>query len=263
MARDRLAVSARRGASVSFVTSPAQTRSQSARQDHAFVAGPGRLHQVGPERRAVPCEVLADRDVERTGRRLLRRRRREEPHLVADVKRDAAVVGPECSGSDPHQVAARAQLVQVHRTEPTDTGGQDVVLQDRRRDGGALQASDRVHQGVRTGRRRHESLPRRQEPPERRGVDGLDLLSERGERPATEPSEHVDVAPLAFDAPPAVRGAELAVGDASARLQRIERDPDAIRAGAQPGRRLAGEGTARACGRIGRRSSRADAPSAR
>ena len=73
------------------------------------------------------------------------------------------------------------------------------------------------------------------------GVDRLDLLAERGERPATEPAEHVDVAPFAFDAAAAVRGAELAVRDASARLQRVERGAHAIHAGAQPGRRLAGE----------------------
>ena len=71
------------------------------------------------------------------------------------------------------------------------------------------------------------SVPRRgwpmpcqrgQEAGQRGGVDRLDLLAQRGERPAPELAEDVGVAPLALDAV----GPELAAHDPAVALEHLE-----------------------------------------
>ena len=111
------------------------------------------------------------------------------------------------------------------------------MLQDRGGHRGPLQAGDRVHQRVRAARRRRDALPRGQEPPERGGVDGLDLLAERRERTAAQATQHVHVAPFALARRPA--GTRRARHARSPPGRPARRGPGPRRA--QPRGRLAGQ----------------------
>ena len=182
--------------------------------------------------------MLADRVLERAGRPVLERRgaRREEPRTVPEQEGHAAVGRAERPGSDPHQVPAGAERVQVCRSEPAHAGGKDVALQDGGWYRGSLEPRDRLGQGVSAAPRAIRPLPRGQEPRERGCADRFDLASQRREGARTDPAQHVDVAPFGFDP----GGAERAVDHTSLGLEPLERLVDTVRACAEPGRDLLG-----------------------
>ena len=111
---------------------------------------------------------------------------REQPGAVPEQERHAAVGRAERACSDPHQVPARAQRVQVRRSEPAHTRGKDVALQDGGRDRGSLEPRDRLGQGVGAATGAIRPLPRGQEPRERGCADGFDLAPQRRQRTRTD-----------------------------------------------------------------------------
>ena len=107
-------------------------------------------------------------------------------------------------------------------------------LEDRCGDRRALQVTDRFDQDVASAARLVGALPRRKEPRECMGVDGLDLSSERRERTLPQPSKHVGIAPLDPGAP----RREPALGERIVSLEIGQRVLDPIRSGGSgmPGR---------------------------
>ena len=183
---------------------------------------------------------------------MLGRRRHEQRRLVAEDQPDAAVVGPEPARADPHDVARRAQRVEIGRRGSSATrAGSTSVSSTDAGDRRALQHAEHLDQRRRRPRAaRADALPRGQEAGERAAVDRLDLVAQRGQRSPPQLAQHVVVAPLALDAV----GPELAAHDAAVGLERLERGAAPA---ATPTPRCAatsrGRGTARGCGRSGRR----------
>ena len=102
-------------------------------------------------------------------------------------QRDPPVVTPETPASDPGHLAERTQLIEQARLVAGDPRRQHVPLEDRGRDRQPGQLVDDLGQALERGRRaegraghadRGHTLPHRQEPGQRRGVDRLDLAPE-------------------------------------------------------------------------------------
>ena len=163
---------------MSFVTSPAQTRSQSARSTTASSA--------------VPAAATSRARSTRHGRRASRgSRRAPAPSGRASGigvggartrrwSRNSSVTRPsfgaERSGADPDEVAARRQGVEVGSLGTPAPAPEHIALEDRRRDRRALQATRSASISA-SGPPRGRSAPCHagQESPEGRRVDGLDL----------------------------------------------------------------------------------------
>ena len=76
---------------------------------------------------------------------------------------DAAVLGAERTGADPHQLAGGAELVEHARVIVEDARGQDPLLELGERQRDALEPLDRVAQRERAAARLIEAVPARQE----------------------------------------------------------------------------------------------------
>ena len=215
----------RSGPNVSLVTSPAHTRSHSAVSSTASSAVPAAATRSGQNDAPARSKLVADRVVQ-SGPSAARadHRRREQLDPVAEEQADAAVVGAERARADPHQLARRAQLVEHRRAVAVDPRREHVALEHRRRDRDALQLFDRFDQRVGAAPAPTDALPGGEEPDERRRVDGLDLVAQRGERAPAQRAQHAGVAPLALDA----AGPELAVHDAARGSRRANASPRAF-----------------------------------
>ena len=194
---------------MSLVTSPAHTRSHSAVSTTRSSGGTrrpatrsGQNDAPAPARRARSASCTGP-----SGRPVLDRAGREQADAVAEVQADAPVVGTERPRADPDDLAGRAQFVEHRRPVALDPGRQDVAFEHRRGDRDTLQLLERLDERVEPAPAPPDALPRGQEARERRGVDRLDLVPHRRERPAPQHAQHVRVAPLALDA----AGTELAV----------------------------------------------------
>jgi hypothetical protein len=71
------------------------------------------LHEVRPERGAALGEQRSDHVVDRVGRRLTGRGRRQGAQPVAEEERDASVLDADAAGADPHEVAAREHGIEI------------------------------------------------------------------------------------------------------------------------------------------------------
>ena len=199
----------RSGARVSFVTSPAQTRSHSAARRRRSSAVPAAV--TSSDQNDAPRSARWRRSASCTspsgglGGRLGEQR----GSIGAEDERDAAVVGGERPRADPGHVAARHEGVEVRgtiRRGPWPGGRPSPGSRPARRCPGAGRRRRRARR--RRPRGSVRALPRGEEAGERRRVDGLHLATEQGERPAAEPAEHVGFAPFATRA----AGPELAAG---------------------------------------------------
>ena len=184
--------------------------------------------QVGEEARA-GGEPLADRVVGLALGRLLRRRRPEQPHVLAEVERHPAGAAAERARADPHELARGAQRVHPRRRVGADAARQHVALPHLGGQREPLQADQRLAQPVGPGARGRvavDALPVRQEARERALVGRLDLLAQRGERGAPQPPQHLGVAPLALRA----ARAQLAAHEVAGGLERLQhrREVDAV-----------------------------------
>ena len=147
--------SARSGANVSFVTSPAQTRSHRASSTSRSEPPPAARVQLAVERRAARGQVLADRA--RGASPAARSTPSGGPtgpeRLAARPdEHDPAVVAAEAPPPHPGDLAHRAELVEQARLVARDPGRQHVPLQDRRRDRQAGQLVDDLGQALQGGR---------------------------------------------------------------------------------------------------------------
>ena len=114
---------------MSFVTSPAHTRSHSAREHRRSSAVPGGRDagRARTTRRARPrCSRIASCD-RPSGGSSGRRAAQGSRSLVAEEQRDAAVVGAERARADPHELARRAELVEVGGPVPATRAGSTSV----------------------------------------------------------------------------------------------------------------------------------------
>ena len=109
------------------------------------------------------------------------------------------------SGAGPHELARRAQLVELLGPVVGHAARQYLALPQRHRQRQCLQRNQRLAQR----RTPVDPVPTREEPPERRLLGRLDLAPQRRERGAPQTAEHVRVAPLALDA----AGTELAADE--------------------------------------------------
>ena len=177
---------ARSGAHASFVTSPAQTRSQSASCSSAVSTSARSDEQVGPERRrrvasrsriaswSGPCGG-SPRFVGRP----------EPANVLAEVERHPARAAAERARADPDELAAGAELVEPGGRPAAEPARQDVALPGLGGERDALERHEHLAQAVEpgaAGRRGVDALPRGQEAGELLLLDGLDLLAQRGER---------------------------------------------------------------------------------
>ena len=137
------------------------------------------------------------------GRLALARRRADQRDVVAEVERHAARAAPQRAGADPHELAARAQLVHPGRRVGADAARQHVALPRLDRQRQALERHERLAQAVDAragGGMAVDALPGREEAGERALVGRLDLLAQGGERRAAQAPQHLGVAPLALGA---------------------------------------------------------------
>ena len=146
--------------------------------------------QVEPE-----LGALRQRAADRVVRLALRRRRAadapEHRRVLAEIECDA--VDP---GADPDDLAGGAQLVELLGPVARDAAREHLGLPQRDRKRKRLERDERLAQR----RPPVDPVPARQEAADRRLLDRLDLLAQRGERRAPQPAEHVGVAPLALGA---------------------------------------------------------------
>ena len=165
------------------------------------------------------------------------RRRHEQRRLVAEHEPHATVAGAERARAHPHDLAGRAQRVEIGGPVLGQARRQHVGLEHRRRDRRARQHAEHVDDAVDAAPVRADAVPRRQEAGERAAVDGLDLLAQRRERAAAQLAQHVVVAPLALDAV----GPELAAHDAAVGFERFERRQHPVGADAEVRGHVRGE----------------------
>ena len=132
--------------------------------------------------------------------------RDQEADLVPVDETDAAIGGAEGTGTDPHDLATRAQLVEVAAAIAVDPCGQDIALDHRSRNRRSLHLGDRFGYGIDAPTPRADPLPGWQEPSERVALDRFDLASQRRQRAAPELAQHVVVTELPLSA----TGPELA-----------------------------------------------------
>ena len=221
--------SARSGANVSFVTSPAQTRSQSASSTSRSEPPPAAREDLAIERGAPRRGARGSpRGGDRRGGPRHRGRRAAARLATRTDERDPAIVAAEAPPPDPRDLAHRPQLVEQPRLVARDPRRQHVPLQHGCRDRQAGELVDDLGEALERGRRpelrgglaeRGDAMPGGQEPAERGRVDGFDLATQPGERPPAEDPEHVGVEPFALRA----ARPELAAEDRAVLEQPLER----------------------------------------
>jgi hypothetical protein len=83
---------------------------------------------------------------------------------------------------------------------------------------------DRFDQRIGAASAPADSLPRGEEPDERRGIDGFDLVAQRGQRTSPQRAQDAGIAPLSLD----TSRSELAVHDATGGFETHHRLPGAL-----------------------------------
>ena len=149
----------------------------------------------------------------------------QEAGLIAEGEPDATVGGADRTRAHPDHVARRAEGVEVGRLVVGKAGPEDVTVERRRDQRGALQLGHHVDERIHTLAVRADAVPAGQEAGEGARIDRFHLLAERGERPPPELPQDVVVAPLALDAV----GAELAPDDPALDLEPLQRGPHRLR----------------------------------
>ncbi len=131
-------------------------------------------------------------------------------------------MAPERAGPDPHELAARAQLIhpggRVGPHPARQTSRSHTSAGQRQ----ALERHERIAQPIdaRAGRRMAvDALPGGHEARERTLIGGLDLLAQHGQRGAPQAAQHLGIAPLALGA----AGPELAADEVARALELAQR----------------------------------------
>jgi hypothetical protein len=197
---------------VPLVTSPNQTRSQSASKTSRSGCGAGDREQLGEERGAAAFEVT----------RIARRQRAElggdvggpDRRPAAAVERHAAVAFAERAAADPHQLPS-APRAEHARVEAAHARRQDPAFEIRERQRHAFELRKRFVEPAFAAVARADAVPRRQEAREHARLDRRDLAAQLRHRAAADPAQHFGVAPLAL----ATARAELARKQPPARFE--------------------------------------------
>ena len=228
--RERGSDSARSGAKVSFVTSPAQTRSHSASSSSSSLrASATAARSCGKNDAPRRWRCCADRVVDRSrwpvlaGARALASRSTRSRR----IERDPPVVAAERAAPDPDDLAGRAELVEQARRVAGHAGRQHVALEDRCGKRHALELATASIEPPEAAGRRADPVPRRQEAGERLRLDRLDLAAEARQRAAAQLAQDVGIGELVG----------RAAGSEGALQQRRRRRPSraaAPRRGARP-----------------------------
>src|SRR5262245_19872398 len=113
-------------------------------------------------------------------------------------------------------------MVEHARLKVADASRQHGALEIRPGDRGTLQLLDRTEQIIEALTGLIEAMPAGQEAGIEARLDGLDLGGQLGQRGALEPTQHLDVAPLAF----AAAGHELALEQPTLGEQALEPEAD-------------------------------------
>src|SRR5205823_729116 len=128
------------------------------------------------------------------------------------------------AGADPHDLAGRAELVQLRSGVAGHAARQHLGLPERDRQRQRLQRHERLAQR----RPAVDPMPARQEASQRGLLGGLDFLPQRGQRCAPQSPEDVGVAPLALHA----AGPQLAADEELLALELVQDpldvDPEAL-----------------------------------
>jgi hypothetical protein len=156
--------------------------------------------------------------------------------VIRQVERQSAVAVAEGLDADPHHLASGDQQIEVPGAVAFDARREDVGLEHRRRDRGALQLLDGIEQGIEAGARPCHAVPRDGQPAEGVGVDGLDLLPQPRERALPHRAQHAGLAPLLVRA----ARAERALDDTPRRGEALQRAVDGRAAQPEPLRALVG-----------------------
>ncbi len=236
----------RRGASGGLATAPPAAAPSAAGQEGpqrgqrvvGDLAGPHEVPQRGeelgvrstrrraaelvPERGAVTAEVLPDRRVHQPVRAFLLGRTTgssgspdHDGELVAEAEAQPAVGGSEGTGADPHDVAARAQVVEIAAAIAEHASRQHVPFERGSDERCSLEQAERLDESIEAAPVGGDAMPGGQESCQGLLLDGLDLAAQRGQRSPAELAQHLHVAPLALQP---VR-AELAPHQALLRLE--------------------------------------------
>src|SRR3546814_7127934 len=120
----------------------------------------------------------------------------EEPGLVAAGQAHPTFLCADATSTDPCDLARRAQRVELRRLVVGEPRGQDVTVEGGGHEGRALKLGEHLDQRIEAAPRLADAVPAREEASQRGGVDGLDLTAQRSQRPASQLSQHVAVAPL-------------------------------------------------------------------
>ena len=146
----------------------------------------------------------------------------EQRELIGEVQPDAPVARTDGSCTDPHDVAGGAQLVEIGSPIRAQARCEQLRLQRRRDQGRPLQLPQHLDQRIEPAPLARDAVPCLDETGVGLGLDGLDLAAQRGQRAPTQLPKHLGIAVLAAHP----TGPELAVDDATLRLQRSERTDD-------------------------------------
>src|SRR5581483_11675299 len=118
-----------------------------------------------------------------------------------EVERHASRVAAQRTGSDPHELTARAQLVHPGGRVGADPTRQHISLPCLHRECQPLERDEDLSQAIyaRTrGGMTIDALPARKEYRQRRLINRLDLLAKNRQRSTAKPSQHVGIAPFAL-----------------------------------------------------------------
>ena len=83
--------------------------------------------------------------------------------MIGEVQRDASIALAEWFDADPHDLAGRGDRIKVRGIVAIDPRGKNLGLENRGREGRALELFDRVEQRIRAVTPPDDSLPRRGE----------------------------------------------------------------------------------------------------
>ena len=140
--------------------------------------------------------------------------RDQEADLVPVDETDAAIGCAERTSTDPHDLATRAQLVEVAAAIAVDPCGQHIALDHRSRNRCSLHLGNRFGYGIDAPTPRAGPLPCWQEPSERVALDRFDLASKRRQRAAPQLAKHIVITELPLSAAgPELPPQEVAVRD--------------------------------------------------
>jgi hypothetical protein len=162
---------------VSLVTRPAKTRSHSASSTSP---------ENPPTRAARSLKKIAPRSSSTSSTRLasgcsgVREAGSQEGRALGRVEADARVARTHRLDAAPHQLAARAQLIEQRRREAPDARGEDVVEPDADGKRDAVQSLDDREDGVRPSSLEADLVVREREPRERLPRDGLHRAPQAG-----------------------------------------------------------------------------------